>query len=106
VTIPNEEKRRAREHHGNEELILGAFHQHETPFPFDRRSRSQHTSEPRFIRLDEVLTMCRKSRSSVYELIKKGEFPAPVKLRGRSSAWISNEIVQWLKSCIDAREPK
>jgi hypothetical protein len=34
----------------------------------------------RFIRLKEVLAICGMSRSSVYESIKKGAFPAPVKL--------------------------
>ncbi|NGZ84741.1 helix-turn-helix transcriptional regulator [Duganella aceris] len=37
----------------------------------------------RFIRLREVLAICGKSRSSIYESIKKREFPAPVKLGRR-----------------------
>jgi prophage regulatory protein len=52
------------------------------------------------IRLRDVLTICGKSRSSVYESIKKGEFPAPVKLCGRSSAWVKSEVVQWAQACI------
>lgn len=58
--------------------------------------------EVRFIRLKEVLMICGKSRSSVYEAIKKGEFPKPVKLHNRSSAWINSEIEQWVQSCIKA----
>jgi prophage regulatory protein len=64
-----------------------------------------HSNEPaelRFIRLKEVLAICGKSRSSVYEAIKKGEFPAPIKLHGRSSAWIKSEILQWAEGCIRA----
>ena len=44
--------------------------------------------EERFIHLGEVLATCGKSRSSVYAGIKEGTFPAPVKLQGRSSAWL------------------
>lgn len=58
--------------------------------------------ELRFIRLKEVLAICGKSRSSVYEAIKRGEFPAPIKLHGRSSAWIKSEILQWAEGCIRA----
>jgi prophage regulatory protein len=62
---------------------------------------SQH-SELRLIRLKEVLAICGKSRSSVYDAIKKGDFPAPIKLHGRSSAWIKSEILQWVEGCIRA----
>lgn len=59
-------------------------------------------AELRLIRLKEVLAICGKSRSSVYDAIKKGEFPAPIKLHGRSSAWIKSEILQWAEGCIRA----
>lgn len=62
---------------------------------------SEHV-DLRFIRLKEVLAICGKSRSSVYEAIKKGDFPAPIKLHGRSSAWIKSEILQWAEDCIRA----
>jgi prophage regulatory protein len=58
--------------------------------------------ELRLIRLKEVLAICGKSRSSVYEAIKKGEFPSPVKLRGRSSGWIKSEVLQWAEACVRA----
>lgn len=54
-----------------------------------------------FIRLKEVLSICGKSRSSVYASIKSGNFPAPIKVGGRSSAWVKSEVLQWAQSCID-----
>jgi prophage regulatory protein len=63
------------------------------------------SAELRLIRLKEVLAICGKSRSSVYDAIKKGEFPSPVKLRGRSSAWIKSEVLQWVEACISASRP-
>lgn len=61
--------------------------------------------EERFIRLGEVLATCGKSRSSVYASIKEGTFPAPVKLQGRSSAWLKSEVIRWMQACIEASRP-
>jgi prophage regulatory protein len=58
--------------------------------------------EIRFMRLPEVLALCGKSRSSIYAAIKKGEFPAPVKLSTRSSAWIRSEVAAWAESRVKA----
>ncbi len=78
--------------------------QHEpTQSLLDTRQEAQKT-EIRFIRLKEVLAICGKSRSSVYDAIQKGKFPRPVKLNGRSSAWVRSEVEQWAQACIDARE--
>jgi prophage regulatory protein len=59
-----------------------------------------------FIRLKEVLAICGRSRSSIYEAIKKGRFPKPVKLQGSSSAWIRSEIEQWAVQCVRASRPE
>jgi prophage regulatory protein len=68
----------------------------------DRVKETALPDEVRFIKLREVLTICGKSRSSVYAAIRKGNFPAPVKLGQRSSAWIKSEVLQWAQSCIDS----
>jgi prophage regulatory protein len=78
-------------------LLEWIMKKHESP-----ASNSSEPAELRFIRLKEVLAICGKSRSSVYEAIKKGEFPAPIKLQGRSSAWIKSEILQWADGCVRA----
>ena len=67
----------------------------------ERRVSSNHANV-RFLRLKEVLAICGKSRSSVYDAIKKGDFPKPVKLSGRSSAWVASEVEQWAVECIRA----
>lgn len=68
----------------------------------DRRAVPFPAPDLCLIRLREVLEICGKSRSSVYESIKRGEFPAPVKLCGRSSAWVKSEVIQWAEACIRA----
>lgn len=69
------------------------------------RRASSSCADVRFIRLKEVLAICGKSRSSVYDAVKKGDFPKPVKLHGRSSAWIKSEVEQWAVECIRASRP-
>lgn len=71
----------------------------------DRRAAAP-SGEVNLIRLKEVLRICGKSRSSLYEAIKRGNFPAPVKLQCRSSAWIKAEVVQWVKDCIKSSREK
>lgn len=62
------------------------------------------SSQPlRFLRLPEVIATCGLSRSSVYDAIKQGRFPAPVQLGGKSVAWLSSEIESWMAGRIAAR---
>jgi prophage regulatory protein len=35
-------------------------------------------------------------RSSIYRLIKLGQFPAPIKIGDRASAWIDAEVRAWV----------
>lgn len=63
-------------------------------------------TDVRVIRIKEVLAICGKSRSSVYELIQKGAFPAPVKLGGRSSGWVKAEVLAWVENCIRSRSDR
>ena len=45
-------------------------------------------------------------RASIYEKIKRGEFPRPVPLGSRSVGWVSTEISEWVESRIKARPSK
>lgn len=69
---------------------------------FERRATIRVVNE-RFLRIKEVMSLCGKSRASIYEAIKKGEFPKAVKLGGRSSGWIKSEIDAWIRQCIRVR---
>jgi prophage regulatory protein len=44
------------------------------------------------------------SRSHMYALIQKGEFPKPIKLSERSSAWLESEVREWVESRIASRD--
>jgi prophage regulatory protein len=49
----------------------------------------------RFLRLPAVIELVGLKRTAIYERIKAGTFPAPVKLGPRASAWDEQELAQW-----------
>lgn len=63
----------------------------------------QNKDEARLIRLREVMTKTGLSRSYVYALAQKAQFPKPVKLSERSSAWIESEVQSWIDERIQKR---
>ena len=54
------------------------------------------------LRRPEVEARTGLSRSTIYDWMKRGEFPLPVKLGARIVAWRASDIDAWL----DARESK
>ena len=56
----------------------------------------------KFLKLPEVRARSAKSRSSIYQGVKDGTFPKPVKLGPRAVGWIESEIEDYLQACIDA----
>lgn len=55
-------------------------------------------------RLPEVKARCGLSRSEIYRRVSIGDFPAPVKLGERASAWPEHEVSAWIASRIAARD--
>lgn len=58
----------------------------------------------RLIRLPEVRAMVGLGTTSIYDKIKKGEFPKQVKL-GRLSGWVEAEVQEWISQQIGSRRP-
>jgi len=57
------------------------------------------------IRLTVVMTITGLSRSTIYDLISKGEFPKQVKLGNtKSSAWVKSEVYTWNAEQIAKRD--
>ena len=48
--------------------------------------------------------MCGLSRSTIYELIRKGEFPPQVSLGGKNVAWLHSEVTAWMAGRIAGRK--
>jgi prophage regulatory protein len=55
-------------------------------------------------RLPHVRARTGLSRSEIYRRIALGEFPAPVKLGPRASAWHTAEIDAWIAQRIAVRD--
>ena len=53
-------------------------------------------------RLPEVMARTGLGRSTIYDKIKKGEFPPPINLGLRAVGWIAGEVIDWIQSRIDA----
>ncbi len=49
-----------------------------------------------FIRRPEVEDLVKLSRSTIYLMMQRGEFPSPVKLGGRAVAWKVADIEAWI----------
>jgi prophage regulatory protein len=59
-------------------------------------------SETRLIRLSEVQHLTGLGRSQIYALASRGDFPAPLKLSERCSAWQETSIRAWIAERIAA----
>jgi prophage regulatory protein len=47
-------------------------------------------------RLPEVLERCKLTRSTLYAMMERGEFPRPIKLGERVNAWTSRQLEAWI----------
>jgi prophage regulatory protein len=57
-----------------------------------------------FLRLPSVLDQTAMSRSSLYSLIRTGEFPAPVQLGPRTVGWLRSEVQTWATERVRVRD--
>lgn len=56
------------------------------------------------LRLPEVLSRTRLSRTRLYDMIDRGEFPKPAKIGLRAVAWVGAEVEAWIAERIADRE--
>lgn len=56
------------------------------------------------IRLPSVIKLTGLSRSAIYDMIAKGDFPKQIKLTTRSSGWLQSEVDQWINDRIAERD--
>lgn len=52
----------------------------------------------KYLRRADVQEITGLSRSSIYKLVKEGDFPRPIKLTGRAVAWPEKAVADWLAS--------
>ena len=54
-----------------------------------------------FIKLKGVVELTAQSKSQIYLLIARGEFPKQIHLSENSVVWVRAEIESWMQSRID-----
>ncbi len=55
-------------------------------------------SKPQILTIKQVSTITTLSRSTIYRMIKIGNFPLPISLSPSRSGFISDDIDNWVKS--------
>lgn len=61
------------------------------------KNEHQRAKPESLLRLKEVEKRVALCGSQIYNLIREGKFPAPIKLLGgRRSAWIESEVLAWI----------
>ena len=63
----------------------------------DVYSMLPNPSTRKIIRRDEVLEMTGLSKTALYNLIDKGEFPRQVRLGSRAVGWYEDEVQEWIR---------
>jgi prophage regulatory protein len=59
-----------------------------------------------FLRLAQVLQETGLSKSTVYDLVKRGDFPSAVRLADKAVGWIDTEVKAWQEDRIKASRPQ
>lgn len=62
------------------------------------------TNNNPFLRIKQVQDQTGLARSTIYKLMSEGDFPQPVKITPKSSAWVSNEVDDWKLSRMEDRK--
>lgn len=56
----------------------------------------------KLIRLPQVIERVALRKTTIYERIKQGAFPQPIKL-GTASVWVEQEVDEWLEKTVKER---
>lgn len=58
----------------------------------------------RLIRLPAVKARVDLSKSSIYQMVREGAFPRPIKIGPRACAWLEDEVDAWIEDRIAQRD--
>ena len=56
----------------------------------------------KFLRLPAVIERTGLSRSTIYEMVDRGDFPRPVKIGARAIAWPAERLDAWAAERMEA----
>ncbi|WP_306131335.1 helix-turn-helix transcriptional regulator [Roseivivax marinus] len=58
----------------------------------------------RILRRPEVERITGLSKSTLYRMIARGDFPAPARIGERAVGWHSRIVIDWLTTAAESRE--
>ena len=50
------------------------------------------------LRLPEILRLTGLSRSTIYDMMRRGKFPASIQLGERAIGWLASDIDAWIEA--------
>ncbi|AIT08542.1 hypothetical protein LO80_00180 [Candidatus Francisella endociliophora] len=63
------------------------------------------TMEEEYLKIDEVLKIIKKKKTTLYAYIARGDFPKPIKVFG-NSLWLKSEVDKFMASFVEQRNKK
>ena len=57
----------------------------------------------KILRIKQVIERINLSKTTIYRLIRKNQFPKPINLSHASVGWLEDDINEWVQSKIEAR---
>lgn len=57
-----------------------------------------------FLNLEQVVTKTTLCKSTIYELMKNGEFPKNFTVSGKRKAWLESDVEGWMMSKVESIE--
>ncbi len=63
-------------------------------------------SDDPILRIPDVEYEVGLSKSTIYSLVNRNEFPAPIKISSRASGWLLSELKEWKQQRIAESRPE
>lgn len=54
-------------------------------------------AEQRFLRLNQVRELVPVSHTTIWEWVKAGKFPKPIKLGPKTTVWDASSVSEWME---------
>ncbi|KKA44667.1 AlpA family phage regulatory protein [Salinivibrio sp. KP-1] len=58
----------------------------------------------KFLKLQQVMEKTSLCSSSIYNLMKEGDFPKNISVMGKRKAWLESEVEEWMLSKLEECE--
>ncbi|OOE38682.1 transcriptional regulator [Salinivibrio kushneri] len=58
----------------------------------------------KLLKLQQVMEKTSLCSSSIYNLMKEGDFPKNISVMGKRKAWLESEVEEWVMARIEERD--